>query len=165
MGRLVSAQDHNETALLPLSDGGILAAMRTGRGQVDICESADGGRTWSRPAPVTGGVNRQLAEHPADLVSLGRNRVLMVTGRRHDQMGVMGLLSLDGGRSWDYDGRFLLGWTSQNTDCGYPSIVRLPNGTLVCLYYSVGTTDLPGVEQAIAVRFTEKDIPRRAPAR
>ena len=156
---LISANDHNETTLLPLRNGRILAAMRTGKGQVDICESADAGRTWSQPVPVTGGPDRQWLEHPADLVALPRDRVLMVLGRRHAPLGVMAIVSSDGGRTWDYANRRLLAWTSQNRDCGYPSAVRLRNGTIVCLYYSVGTTDLPGVEQAIAVRFGERLLP------
>lgn len=154
----ISYADHNETALLPLNDGRILAAMRTVRGQVDVCESSDGGRTWTPARPVTGGPDRAWHEHPADLVALPRNRVLMVVGRRHDPMGAMVLLSKDGGRTWDYEGRRLLGWTSQNIDCGYPSAVRLRNGVIVCLYYSVGTSELPGTEQAIAVRFKERDV-------
>jgi hypothetical protein len=154
---LISATDHNETALLPMGTGRILAAMRTGAGQVDVCESGDGGRTWSPPAPVTGGPDRKWAEHPSDLVGLGRDRVLMLTGRRHPPMGVMAMLSKDGGRTWDYAGRRLVGWTSQNTDCGYPSGVRLRDGTVVCLYYSVGTSEKPGLQQAIAVRIRAGD--------
>jgi len=153
---LISAADHNETALLPLADGRILAAMRTGGGLLDVCESSDGGRTWSAPVPVTGGPDRKWMEHPADLVALSGKRVLMVVGRRHEPMGAMAIVSNDGGRTWDYAGRRLLGWTSQNPDCGYPSAVRLRDGTIVCMYYSVGTTDLPGVEQAIVVRFHER---------
>ncbi|NLH98949.1 MAG: exo-alpha-sialidase [Chthonomonadales bacterium] len=156
---LVSAADHNETALLPMPDGRILAAMRTGKGQLDVCESADGGRTWSPPAPVTGGPDRAWPEHPADLVHLSGKRVLMLTGRRHAPLGVMAITSKDGGRTWDYAGRHLVAWTSQNGDCGYPSGVRLRDGTIVCLYYSVGTTELPGVEQAIAVRFADRALP------
>lgn len=156
---LVSAADHNETALLPVSGGRILAAMRTGKGQVDVAESSDGGRTWTAPRPVTGGPDRAWAEHPADFVVLGGGEILMAVGRRHAPMGVMAVISRDRGRAWNYAKRFLVGWTSQNTDCGYPSAVRLRDGTIVCLYYSVGTTELPGVAQAIAVRFREADIP------
>ncbi len=156
---LISAADHNETALLPMRDGRVLAAMRTGKGQVDISESADGGRTWSKPVAVTGGPDRKWAEHPADLVALRGDRVLMVLGRRHAPLGAMAIVSNDGGRTWDYANRRLLAWTSQSTDCGYPSAVRLRDGTIVCLYYSVGTTDLPGVQQAVAVRLPERALP------
>jgi hypothetical protein len=156
---LISAADHNETALLPMRDGRVLAALRTGSGQVDVCESADGGRTWTQPVPVTGGPDRKWPEHPADLVALAGNRVLTLAGRRHAPMGVMTIISRDGGRTWDYAGRKLLAWTSQNGDCGYPSGVRLTGGTIVCLYYSVGTAELPEVQQAIAVRFSEKEVP------
>jgi hypothetical protein len=155
---LISASDHNETALLPQAGSRVLAAMRTGKGQVDVCESQDAGRTWSPPAPVTGGPDRAWHEHPPDLVQLAGRSVLMLTGRRHAPLGAMAIVSPDRGRTWDYAGRKLVGWTSQNSDCGYPSGVRLKDGTVVCLYYSVGTTDLPGKEQAIAVRFRERDL-------
>lgn len=155
---LISAASHNETTLLPLGRGRILAALRTGTGQVDICSSEDGGRTWSRPQRVTGGSDGSLAEHPADLVSLGGRRILMVVGRRHPPYGIMALLSEDAGRSWNSRSERILAGTSMNNDCGYPSAVRLKDGVIVCLYYSVGTTDLPDTVQAIALRLSEKGL-------
>jgi hypothetical protein len=52
----------------------------------------------------------------------------------------------------------MLGWTSSNTDTGYPSAVQVPDGTIVCLYYAVSTDERPNVRQAICVRFREADL-------
>ena len=58
--------NHNETALLALTDKHILAASRTySRGNVDVLESYDAGRTWSTPRSIT-----QNSQHPADLIRL-----------------------------------------------------------------------------------------------
>lgn len=162
---LISATDHNETALLQNPSGEVLAAMRNGNSYVDVSSSTDGGRTWSAPRQVTGDGGRRWAEHPADMVRLRSGKLLMVTGRRHAPLGAMALMSPDNGLSWDYAGRVLVGWNSVSGDCGYPSVVQNADGSIVCLYYSVGTTEAPGLEQAIAVRFTEKQLREAAAGR
>lgn len=40
---------------------------------------------------------------------------------------------------------------------GYPSTVQLDDGTLVTIYYAVGTKTLPG-PKAIVVRYTERQL-------
>lgn len=155
---LVSASGHNETTLLPMPDGALLAALRTESGQVDRSCSDDGGRTWSAPRRVTGGPDGTLAQHPADLIPLRGGDALMVYGSRVPPYGAHALLVRDGGATWDYDHRVALGWTCSNTDCGYPSAVQLDDGTIVCLYYAVGTSDLLATQQAIAVRFQPADL-------
>jgi hypothetical protein len=154
---LISSKGHNETSLLELADGTLLAALRTSGGMVDQAVSTDGGRTWSEPLPVTGGPGRKSLQHPADLVRLQSGNLLLVYGNRLEPFGMEAILSADRGKTWGYDQRVLLGWNSLNTDCGYPSAVQLDDGTLVCMYYSVGTEDLPD-EQALVVRFTEAQL-------
>jgi hypothetical protein len=51
----------------------------------------------------------------------------------------------------------MVGWDSLNTDTGYPSTVQLDDGTIVTMYYAVGTAALPGA-QAIVVRYTEQQL-------
>jgi hypothetical protein len=63
-----------------------------------------------------------------------------------------------GGRTWGYHKRVLLGWDSLQSDCVYPSAVQLADGTIVCVYYSVGTEALPDDQQAAAVRFGEGEL-------
>ncbi len=50
----------------------------------------------------------------------------------------------------------MVAWTSLNTDCGYPSVVQLDDGTIVMIYYSVGTEDISDDEMAIVVRYKPK---------
>lgn len=150
---LVSASGHNETALLAMPDGSIIAQMRTNSGAIDQTVSTDGGRTWSKPVRIT-----REKQHPADIIRLQSGHLLLVYGNRMVPFGVGAMLSYDEGKTWDYDHRVMLGWTSLGGDCGYPSAVQLDDGTIVCMYYSVGTYDLPGDQQALVVRFTEQQL-------
>lgn len=130
------AATHNETSFAFLPDGRLLAAARSESGHVAVLSSADGGRTWDRPVQVT-----RCGEHPADLTALPDGKVLMTFGRRIRPMGCGALLSLDGGRTWDTRREILLaGDGIRNLDLGYPSTIRLDDGTLVtALYYASGS--------------------------
>ncbi|HSV74896.1 MAG TPA: sialidase family protein [Chthonomonadales bacterium] len=159
---LISAAGHNETALLEARDGRLLAAMRTVAGQLDVAESEDGGRTWSAPAPLTGGPRRGWLQHPADMVHLSGARIALFYGNRVAPFGVGVVVSGDDGRTWDFQGRALVAADSLHTDCGYPSAVAAPGGDIVCMYYTVGTTAEPGLTAAIAVRIRGAALPRPA---
>ncbi|MFQ6131702.1 MAG: exo-alpha-sialidase [Armatimonadota bacterium] len=150
---LVSATAHNEMSLLALSDAHLLAELRTTGGAVDQSESTDGGRTWSAPVPVT-----QASQHPPDICRLRSGRLLLAYGNRREPFGVGLIISNDNGKTWLYERRAMLGWTSLNTDCGYPSTVQLDDGTIVTMYYSVGTEDLGGEQMAIVARYTEEQL-------
>lgn len=156
---LIASGGFNETALLPLDGMELLAASRSEPGGVVyVRRSDDGGRTWGPATRVTGGPEGVLAQHPADLVRLGDGHLLMAYGNRVFPFGVGAVLSRDGGNTWDWAHRVLLGWTSNNADTGYPSVVQEPDGTIVCLYYAVSTEERPNVRQAICVRFTEAGL-------
>jgi hypothetical protein len=147
---LVSPGGHNEMSLLALSDQRLIAMCRTMGGAVDQFDSTDGGATWLGPKHVT-----QASQHPPDLVRLASGKLLLVWGNRREPIGVGSALSDDEGNTWRYDDRVELAWTSNNTDCGYPSLVQLDDGSIVMLYYSVGTEEFGNDELCICVRFTE----------
>ncbi|NIA16610.1 MAG: hypothetical protein GWP08_21340 [Nitrospiraceae bacterium] len=129
----------NETALLRLPSGKILAAMRSRRGsQVWLTGSTDDGKTWSEPKQVT-----PNNVHPADLVLLPDGRVLMATGYRVGPYGVRGLIG-DANGNFDWGKRFLLIDDGIGGDCGYPSSVVLKDGRALTLYYANGSKDHPG---------------------
>ncbi len=139
------AAGHNETSFALLPDGRLLAAARSEQGgHIAILESADWGRTWSDPVPVT-----RDGEHPADLTVLQSGRILLTFGRRIRPMGCGLLRSEDGGRTWDHDREVLLaGDGVENGDLGYPSTVQLADGTLVtALYYASGSELSHGFQQ------------------
>jgi hypothetical protein len=147
---VVAPTGHNEMSLLALSDQRLIAMCRTVGGAVDQYDSLDGGKTWEGPKPVT-----QISQHPPDLVRLASGKLLLVWGNRRAPLGVGSAVSEDEGNTWRYDDRVMLAWDSNNGDCGYPSLVQLDDGTIVMLYYSVGTAGFGNDELCLCVRFTE----------
>lgn len=151
---IISATNHNETAIVYLPDGRLIAMMRTeSDGRLEKSESTDNGYTWSKPIPVT-----QPSQHPADLYLLKDGRLLLVYGNRIKPYGVGAMLSNDMGKTWDIDKSIMVAWTSLHTDCGYPSVVQLDDGTIVVMYYSVGTSDISNDEMAIVVRDQAENL-------
>ncbi len=127
----------NETALLRLSSGKFLAAIRSGAGDVWLSESDDGARSWSRPKLLT-----PPSIHPADLVELDDGRVLLVMGNRAGPKGVVGIVS-DRQHHFDWSQRFTLVDDATSSDCGYPSSVKLPGGRALTLYYATEVKEHP----------------------
>jgi len=124
------AENHNETSLLALPDGRLLAFMRSSGLSLTI--STDAGRTWSAPHRVTP-PNR----HPGDAILLADGKILLTYGHRIVPYGVQCMLSADGGQTWDHDNRVMLEWNAESIDCGYPSSAQLDDGTIVTMYYGV----------------------------
>lgn len=120
----------NETALLALPDGRLLAAARTFADQyLRLYISADKGVTWNAGGALTLGM-----QHPAHLLLLADSRLLLVFGIRNEGLyGVGARFSSDTGRTWSPP-RILVDFQTA-TDGGYPSSVQLPDGTVVTAYY------------------------------
>lgn len=127
----------NETALLALPAGDVIAVMRDDTDQALHCtHSADGGATWTQPKQVTA-----PRQHPADLLRLSNGDILLVYGNRQPPYRIEGLVSHDGGQSWaptllTFSGH-LYGYNvtgPRPTDLGYPSSV-VQNGKGVTMYY------------------------------
>lgn len=142
----------NEFSLERAADGRLVAALRDWAGAVAISESSDAGRTWSPPVTITA-----PGLHPADLIRLDGDTLLLVHGCRLEPKGVIARLSDDGGRTWPDALRCFVAWDALNTDCGYPSVQRLPGGRLALVWYAVGTATTPGA-QARCVIFGEDDL-------
>jgi len=142
----------NEFALLLLPKGRLLAAMRHKQSGLWTTVSDDKGYTWSEPKQITEG-----KRYPADLLLLPSGHVLVVYGRRHPPFGVECRLSTDSGATW---GRpLLLAWTATNTDCGYPSAVVLDDGTILMLWYAIGSVKEKNLRwHCEALRFREEDV-------
>lgn len=123
---------YNETGIVSLRDGRLLAALRSEKGgHLAITESADQGRTWSPPRQIT-----RDREHPGDLIPLADGRVLLVFGQRTVPRGVQAMISPDG-RQWQDLPRIVLSDDAPNGDCGYPSSVEVAPGRIATLYYQV----------------------------
>jgi len=130
----VVGADLNEAAYLLLPNGELLGVLRSNDSEQALysCRSADAGYTWTKPQRIT-----EPREHPADLISLSHDYILLTFGHRHLPYGVQGMISRDGGHTWDRK-RLLFCDDRPGTDCGYPSSVRLPNGRIITAYYSAG---------------------------
>lgn len=129
---VLMGKHYNETGIVALRDGRVLAALRSEEGgHLAIAESKDRGKTWSEPVKVTAD-----REHPGDLIQLKDGRVLLTYGERNPPRGAHAILSPDG-RSWDNSKPIVLGDKSPNTDTGYPSSVEVSPGKILTLYYRV----------------------------
>ena len=123
----------NETSLLRLKSGELLAAMRTVAPDQDVwlARSRDEGKTWGEAVKVT-----PPMVHPADLEELPDGRVLLVVGERRGPFGVRGLVGT--AEKLDWADHFTVADTSTNGDCGYPSSIVLDDGRVLIVYYAVG---------------------------
>lgn len=128
----------NESDVAILPDGRWLFVARSedrAEQALHACVSEDGGYTWRLIGRIT-----DAKEHPPDLTLLPNGWLLLVFGRRHPPFGVEGLISRDGGTTWD-ERRLVLDDSLPGGDIGYPSTARLDDGRLVTAYYTAGTTD------------------------
>ena len=125
------AAGYNETGLIALPNGDLVAAMRSGdqRALLAVSRSADGGTTWTEPILVT-----NAREHPADLTLLSNGWIILFFGVRHEPFGVQAIISKDNGRTWD-EQRLIICDDLGDNDLGYPSTVKLDD-QLVTAYYS-----------------------------
>jgi hypothetical protein len=136
---LVGKHEDNETHLLTLPSGKLLAAIRSGRagsftGGVHVSESFDEGRTWHDLGEVT----EPYVHSPGQLLRLRDGRILLTYGdRRAPFYGVQAMLSRDEGKTWERENRFQLVWDAPNTDCGYPTSIELPDNRIFTVYYQV----------------------------
>jgi hypothetical protein len=130
----------NETALLALPDGDLLAVMRGEDKEqaLHLTRSNDDGYTWSTPVQITG--SRQ---HPADLVRVSNGMILLTYGNRNPPYRIEGRVSRDGGHTWldcllTFSGQ-LYGYNGnapRRSDLGYPSsVVQTGSGRGATIYY------------------------------
>jgi hypothetical protein len=127
----------NETALLRLSDGKILAAIRARATDTWLSESSDDARTWSPVQKLT-----PANVHPSDLCELKDGRVLLAVGNRAGPFGVLAMVSEAAGQ-FDWEERFELMNDAIKGDCGYPSSVVLADGRVATMYYAARTSGHP----------------------
>ena len=145
-------EHYNETGLLVLKNGSLLAAMRSEKGgHLAAATSSDGGVTWSQPAQIT-----QDREHPGDLIQLKNGDILLAYGERNKPFGVEAIVSHDNGKTWSAASKTVLANDAPSTDCGYPSSVQLPDGKILTVYYQVDDPhNAPASTKAKAVIWTE----------
>ena len=124
------ARSYHELHAVETDDGRIVAQIRH-EGKVDTnwtlqTESADGGKTWTIPRPITFGI-------PSQLLKLRDGRLLMTYGHRRPPFGNQARLSTDHGRTWGEP--MIVSGDGAAGDLGYPSTVELADGTLLTVWY------------------------------
>ncbi len=123
---------HFYARLLALRDGRILASLRfqrdaTGVIWTDIFESGDGARTWR----FLSRVNDWGA--PGDIAEMQDGRIVCVYGYRLAPAGIRARVSTDGGRTWGCE--LILREDGGSWDLGYPRVIEVTPGRLLCVYY------------------------------
>ena len=139
----------NESSLLTLPNGRIVAMVRTSSGSKAIppekkylfqTHSDDGGKTWSKVRKT------EMWGYPPHLLLLSSGDVLCSYGYRRAPYGVRACLSRDGCATWEIADEIVLrddGLTTDGTvagkgtpaDLGYPRTVELADGSLFTVYY------------------------------
>ncbi len=137
--------NYNETSLLHLGNGEILAMVRAdadfhtenefmpvgGVGDLCTARSFDSGMSWTFP-------NRTgIWGQPGSIIKLKNGHLLCTYGFRKAPFGVRACVSYDNGHSWDIKNEYILRDDCPTWDCGYPFTIELENGELYSVYYFV----------------------------
>ena len=119
-----------EADLMRMSDSRLMAVIRTQNPPFDsyLSYSADEGRTWTEPRrlPFQGQTPFLFELRSGAIACFYRDR-------NPERPGVSVSVTTDGGGEWVYAAQIYQG---TDWNCGYPSVVRLRDGRLFCVYYS-----------------------------
>ena len=136
-----------EPAVIRLDDGRYLAIIRTMEAPYTSYQSysEDEGTAWSAPRPVS------FRGQTPFLFGLGAGALTCVyRDMTPDHFGVSASVTYDDGAAWEYAGRI---YDGADWNCGYPGVVRLPDGRLFCVYYTCyegGNSEVHGAFLRIA---------------
>ena len=150
------SNDSNEATLCSLSENRIIAAVRTHIDHhVKLCETSSFGK-WKETGPLT-----LPMQHPADLIKLSDNCLLLTYGiRNRGLMGIGSRLSIDAGKTWRPPW-VIHQFGNEAKDIGYPSTVVLDKkGTLLTAFYTDYESSLrkkPNIYRVLTMRWSLKD--------
>ena len=139
----------HEPHVCELPDGRLIVHLRVHEPDTNAVwqsESADGGRTWSKPVrvPVNG--------TPPHLLLHSSGVLICVYGYRHAPYGQRAIFSKDGGKTWIND--MPLRDDGPTWDLGYPASIEMPDGSIMTVYYQIAE---PG--ENTSVLYTRWNIP------
>ncbi len=121
------AEDGNETEIIKLPNGNILAAVR--KQNLDLYESTNEGKYWRFISPIT-----SRAMYPADFILLNDGYLLLTYGIRKKELYGIGAMKMDlNSQTWSTP--VLIADFGDAYDGGYPSNVELDNGKILTAYY------------------------------
>ena len=124
----------NETEILELPDGRIIAMMRCHDAGESVGNylyqsvSDDGGVSWSpfQRTPIWG--------YPAQLILLKSGNILCTYAHRRHPFGHRACLSHDLGETWDYENEKIIRDDSLPGLVGYPTSIQLEDETILTAY-------------------------------
>lgn len=156
----LNVQGGNETWILHTGNGKWLAAGRRLDPAIsghfmELLHSEDDARTWRRGTPLT--LPRQIN---GSLVRLRSGRIVFAFGNRTwGNFGVDARVSDDNGATWSPPFRIA---ECPQADCGYPSTVEFPDGTVLTAYYTQISADFHYEMRVVhwnPARFTKDGVP------
>ncbi|MBN2295893.1 MAG: exo-alpha-sialidase [Pirellulales bacterium] len=116
------------------------------RNAICMTTSRDEGKTWSDPVPITGkgrgcwknpgpvnvppGASNYRAPWP---IRLADGRILVIFNRRRLPVGIGGIISSDGGKTWSHE--FAIRDDGPLGDSGYPVACEFEDGRIFVAYY------------------------------
>jgi hypothetical protein len=119
-----------EPAPLLLPGGRILMLLRENRSRrLHQVISADGGRSWSQPAPTP------IDGYPAHLLLLPDGRILCTYGHRKPDFSIRAVVSGDT-LAWGLAPTLVIRAGLPNKDLGYPTTLPCADGRLCTFYYA-----------------------------
>lgn len=126
----------NENNVVEAAPGNLIVAFRGNHAEkhlnIHFAHSHDGGYTWT--APKDSGVSGQ----PPYLLKLKSGAILCLFGCRIKPSRIGGILSYDGGKTWDIERELAIARCelSEGIDMGYPVAIELDSGEIFCVYYA-----------------------------
>lgn len=138
----------NEPHMIELPDGRLICHIRGENSElfdggdetlftVFQSVSDDGGKNWTEPEMLldkTGGA-------PPHLIMLSSGELVSAYGRRKKPYGIMAMVSLDGGETWQTD--IPVCENLATDDLGYPTTIELDGGILLTVFYDNEGEDMP----------------------
>ncbi len=142
-----------EPHMIELQDGTLLCHIRmegSGFFSTYQSESADGGKSWSKPHALLdkrGGAPAHLLKHSSGVL-------ISAYGYREKPYGIRVMLSSDNGRTWQTDN--VIYDSGADDDLGYPATVELPDGSLLTVFYAHTKESEPAVIMAQKWKIEEE---------
>ena len=133
---------HTETGFVELDQYHWLALCRQNGGPCKTAHSYDGGHLWQDLQACLPGADdpeprEQFCRHPGQPILLPNGKIVLVYGYRKYPFGLGAIVSHDGGVTFDSDTEYIITDSFFSEDCGYPSTVVFPDGTVVTATYTL----------------------------
>jgi len=157
------AHEYNESDILELPDGRLIALMRHNGPGADVRASSrspdrhiyrsyseDGGVSWSDPEPTP------IWGYPFRALLLKSGNILGTYAHRRRPFGVRGCLSRDMGRTWDIDNEIIIRDDARHGGpVGSAQSIQADDGTILTFY---GTSKIGSVKPKSPYRWFPDDV-------